>query len=781
MPSNYRYPGKAEFEGTVKQGDMSDVNAGILYREKKESDLLGSTDANFSQSIKTSKMNMKNDEAAIFKMADDNSLYGQTCGNVCTMSIEDFEDDEPQIIELDPEELPGLIGHINNKFEDAETGRLSDEQRWLLAYKNYRGINDGTTAYNSTEKSKVFLKITKVKVLAAFGQISDILFANNRFPLTVLPTEVPFGIAEFAHVPTMEEENFLKNMPKEMLNKPLSKLNTTDQSDKDFLAGLKDKYGKSSLVEGESILGTPQIDLAMEAARNMEKTIHDQLTDTNAMNVLRHSIFECCLLGTGIVKGPFNYNKNVPNWKIENGEKTFIPTERIVPRIEAVSCWDFYPDPSAVSMDDSDFIIQRHRFTRQQLRNLKNRPFFDEDAINDCLSSGPNYTEKYFESIIRTEDNIDSHDEKRYEILEYWGTVDAEFAREVGLSVPEDVGHMDSVQINAWICGPDVLRCVLNPFIPARLPYQTFPYEINPYQLFGIGVAENMQDSQLLINGHMRMAIDNLALAGNLVFDVDETQLVPGQNMEIFPGKIFRRQSGQSGTAVNGIKFPNTATENLQMYQTARQLADEQTGIPSIVHGQTGVTGTGRTAAGLSMIMGSAGLSIKTVIKNIDESLLKPLGEAFFQWNMQFNDKEAKIRGDLEIKPKGVASVMQKEVRTQRLTTLLQTIANPMLAPFIKIPNLIKELAISQDIDPDQLVNDANEAAVFADILKGLTNEPQDGQAPPPPGQQPPNVGGNAGPPVGANPMDQSSVGGGNVGVGNAPVAGEGGFTGNAQ
>ena len=35
---------------------------------------------------------------------------------------------------------------------------------------------------------------------------------------------------------------------------------------------------------------------------------------------------------------------------------------------------------------------------------------------------------------------------------------------------------------------------------------------------------------------------------------------------------------------------------------------------------------------------------------------------------------------------------MQKEVRTQRLTALLQTVANPMLAPFIKIPNLMKEL-----------------------------------------------------------------------------------------
>ena len=45
------------------------------------------------------------------------------------------------------------------------------------------------------------------------------------------------------------------------------------------------------------------------------------------------------------------------------------------------------------------------------------------------------------------------------------------------------------------------------------------------------------------MNGHIRMAIDNLALAGNLVFDIDETQLVPGQSRDIFPGKIFRRQS----------------------------------------------------------------------------------------------------------------------------------------------------------------------------------------------------------------------------------------------
>ena len=75
MPTNYRYPGKSDFESWSKQGEFSDVNAGSLYRESKESDLLGSTGANFSQYTETSKTKMKNDEAAIFRMAEDHSMY----------------------------------------------------------------------------------------------------------------------------------------------------------------------------------------------------------------------------------------------------------------------------------------------------------------------------------------------------------------------------------------------------------------------------------------------------------------------------------------------------------------------------------------------------------------------------------------------------------------------------------------------------------------------------------------------------------------------------------
>jgi hypothetical protein len=689
-------------------------------------------------------------------------------------------DDDAVVSVVDPSgEMPNLAGYVRARFEDSENGRYAYEQRWLQAYKNFRGIYDSTTKYRDTERSKVFIKITKTKVLAAYGQIVDILFANKKFPITVESTPVPEGIVEFAHMTTpLDQQEQLDPYGFEGDGRELAPgaLGASQPS----MGAYGEQFGEM-LSPGPAKVGEPQISPAQEQARRMEKHIHDQLLDTGAVNVFRKAIFESALLGTGIVKGPFNFYKRIHKWeKDEDGNRSYNPYEKVVPRIESVSVWDFFPDPSATSIEDCEYIIQRHRMNRQQLRSLIMRPHFNALAIEEALAKGPNYEDKYYEDTIREDETEPYYQENRFEVLEYWGTLDAKMAYEAGMEAAKDMGEFEQVQVNVWICGEQILRCVMNPFMPARIPFQSFPFEINPYQLWGVGVAENMEDAQMLMNGHVRMAIDNLALAGNLVFDVDEASLVPGQNMDIFPGKIFRRQSGVSGTAINGLKFPNTAPENIQMYQISRQLADEETGIPSIMHGQTGVTGTGRTAAGLSMLMGSAGLAMKTVIKNIDDYLLKPLGEAYFQWNMQFNEKAEDIEGDLEIKPRGVAAVMQKEVRSQRLTALLQTVANPMLAPFIKIPNLMRELAISQDIDPDSLVNDQNEAQLYAKMLQGMmANAQQAASAEAGPAAEQQGMAPDGGVPSGVQGTDDSGRGNGTIGVGTAPSAGEAGFSGN--
>ena len=541
------------------------------------------------------------------------------------------------------------------------------------------------------------------------------------------------------------------------------------------MRNLSQEYENLNFEEGPSSTGTPQIEPAQMAAEAMQKLIHDQLEESKAITVLRHVFFEMALLGTGILKGPFTDSKTYNSYDTSEDEegnvtKVQVSKTKSVPSIEAVSCWDFYPDPNATSIHDCDYVIQRHSFNKQQLEDLAEKPMFNAEAIQECLEMGPNYQARGFESSLYDRENVTTIYKNRYEVLEYWGTIDKKTADECGVNYQRD---SEVVHVNVWICGGKVLRMVENPFTPKRIPYLVCPYELNPYQFFGVGIPENMEDSQMVMNGHARMAIDNLALAGNLVFDVDETMLVPGQDMKVFPGKIFRRQSGQTGQAVHGVKFPNTAQENLQMFDKFRQLADESTGIPSYSHGTTGVQSTTRTASGMSMLMGAAALSIKTVIKNIDDYLLKPLGESLYHWNMQFNEESPNIKGDLEVKAQGTSSLMQKEVRSQRLITFMQTASNPALAPFVRWHTCLREIAKSLDIDPDQLINDPEKAAIYAQIM-GMANGNQNNTASAGGQQQMDKTGAV---PPGASPTDPTGAGGGNIGTGNIPMPGEAGFS----
>ena len=711
---------------------------------------------------------------------------------------EDVEGEAGKNLNLEIEQKSNLVGIIKDRFQVSEDARRSDESRWLRAYENYRGLYNKSIKFRDSEKSRVFVKITKTKVLAAFGQLVDVIFGTGKFPIGISETKIPEGELANAHLDTQtgapglestmgggelpgdDDGNTLDNpydVGYEGDGKVLKPGATFNKGI--FEDSLEDKV-EDQLVEGFSPIPTMlEISPAQKAARRMEKLIHDQIDESKGSSEIRNALLESSLLGTGIVKGPFNFNKKLHKWDTgEDGERNYNPLEVRVPRIEFVSCWDFYPDPGATSIEECEYVIHRHKLNKSQLRQLRNMPYFDEDAIRNCLQMGANYEEKSFESHLKDDARSDEDYQSNFEVLEYWGIMDAEYAREVGIELSDDIDDLDEVQVNAWVCGNSLLRAVVNPFTPYRLPYHAFPYERNPYNFFGIGVAENMDDSQQIMNGHARMAVDNLAMAGSLVFDVDESALVGGQSMEIYPGKIFRRQAGMPGQAIHGLKFPNTAPENMMMFDKFRQLADEQTGIPSYSHGQTGVQSMTRTASGMSMLLGASSLNIKTVVKNLDDFLLRPLGEAFFQWNMQFFEGGLDVNGDLEVKATGTNSLMQKEVRSQRLTTFLQTVQNPAVAPFVKISKLISELAYSLDLDPDEVLNDPEEAAIMAQII-GMQNVGQTtGEEAQPNSEQPGGMGSLAGTPAQPQDLGPTGTGGGNIGIGNVPVAGEDQFSG---
>ena len=708
--------------------------------------------------------------------------------------FEDIEGEQGKKLVLEEDQKLNLVGIIQARFANAETARIPNEYRWLTAYRNYRGLYDKGLKFRESEKSKIFVKITKTKVIAAFGQLVDVIFGTGVFPIGVRETKVPEGVSEFLHLDLQNPTPGIETTPPELEEEEEETAPEENPFDVGYAGDGKvlkpgatftsekfiEELAKDRLAIGPSAIPEiPEVKPAQESARRMEALIHDQIEESNGSSEIRNALFESSLLGTGIVKGPFNFNKTLNRWdEEEGGERTYSPVDVRVPRIEFVSLWDFFPDPAATDIEECEYIFHRHKLNKSQLRALRKMPYFDSDAIRECLMMGANYESKYYDSQLKEDNNNMESSTDKFEVLEYWGIMDAEYLREAEVDVPDAVDDLDEVQVNAWICNGKLLRIVINPFTPHRIPYHSFPYERNPYSFFGIGVAENMDDSQKVMNGHARMAIDNLALAGSLVFDVDESALVGGQSMEIYPGKIFRRQAGMPGQAVHGLKFPNTAPENMMMFDRFRQLSDEQTGIPSYSHGQTGVQSMTRTASGMSMLLGAASLNIKTVVKNLDDFLLRPLGEAYFQWNMQFMEAKLGIVGDLEINAMGTSSLMQKEVRSQRLTMFLQTAQNPAVAPFIKMSKLISELAYSLDLDPDEILNDPEEAAIMAQII-GMQNAGQEtGEEAQAVGGEPTIVGSPPKPPEQPQGPGVTGNGGGNIGTGNVPLPGEDQFSG---
>ena len=664
-------------------------------------------------------------------------------------------------------DVASIIPFINERYQRSEDYREQDEDRWLRAYRNYRGLYGPDVQFTEAEKSRVFIKVTKTKTLAAYGQIVDVLFANQRFPLSVDPTELPEGVVEDVNFDPQEPEQLrgdtaLSTSPYGFAGDGNDlEPGATSQSLQEKLGVVQNKLEpvQEKLKEGPGKTPTAiTFSPAMIAAKKMQKKIHDQLEESGAGKHMRNSAFEMALFGTGVMKGPFATAKEYPNW---DDEGNYDPMFKTVPQVQHVSVWNFYPDPDANNMDEAQYVIERHKMSRSQLRSLKKRPYFRGQVIDEVIAIGENYTKKYWEDDLS--DYAPETSIERFEVLEYWGMVDVDMLEDQDITIPDELKDFDELQANVWVCNGKLIRMVLNPFKPSKIPYHAAPYELNPYSFFGVGIAENMDDTQTLMNGFMRMAVDNAVLSGNLIMELDETNLVPGQDLSLYPGKVFRRQGGAPGQAIFGTKFPNVSSENMMLFDKARQLSDESTGMPSFAHGQTGVSGVGRTASGISMLMGAAQGGIKTVVKNVDDYLLRPLGEGFFRFNMQF-DFDPEIKGDLEVKARGTESLMANEVRSQRLMQFLQVASSPALAPFAKFQYVIREIATSLDLDPDKVTNNMDEAALQAEIMKGFQApaQPEQGMAT-------------------GSPMDPTGAGGGNIGTGQVPVPGEQGFSANGQ
>ena len=669
------------------------------------------------------------------------------------------EDAAPTVLETMVLSAPGgvVAADVLSKFEQSKINRKQAEARWLRSYQNFRGRYGDDVEFTDTEVSRVFIKVTKTKTLAAYGQLLDVLLGGPMFPISVGATEKPVGTLEAIHIDPSSQKG--ASSPEGAPEEPVDPIgfpgDGNDVLPNDSIMERMKRIAAKALSIGADVdlvveeggadkAGQVSMNPSKVAAEAMTKKIQDQLTESRMPREFRKFLFEMCMLGAGCLKGPFHTEKEYPRW---DEEGNYDPMSIPMPVSKFASIWSIYNDTDASSVEDSEWLIERHKLGRSELRAYKKQKFFLADAIDMALELGPNYSDEEWETTLK--EGNDTITTNKFEMLEYWGVMTVSKLEDLpGLKLPKGLKGDDEVNVCVYLCNGILIRLVVNPFKPARIPYYVCPYEEDPYNFFGVGLPENMEDSQTLMNGFARMSVDNAVLAGNLMLEVDSDNLSSDTTMDMYPGKIWKREGGQPGRTINAIQFPSTAQPNMMMYDKFRALADEGTGISSFSHGQTGVSGVGRTAAGISMLMGAASGAIKTVIKNIDDYVLEPMGKAYFAWNNQF-DFDPALLGDLEVKPQGVSSLMAKEVRSQRMLQLIQVAGGDQeMSMRLNKEYLTKELAKSLELDPDLATLSEEEYQVK--VALGIYAPQEQQQAPTPPG-----MGGDIGPQAPAMPGEQ--------------------------
>ena len=192
-----------------------------------------------------------------------------------------------------------IIDLVMGKFKKAEDARYVDEQRWMSAYRNYRGIYNSDVQFTEAEKSRVFVKVTKTKTLAAYGQIVEVLFGSQKFPLAIDPTTLPEGVAETVHFEANPQAETAMDELKEAFSSPPIFGPDTELQPGDTANSIKNRLGslakklepvEDKLVEGVgSLPSSMNFSPALVAAKKMQKKIHDQLEESGANKQLRLS------------------------------------------------------------------------------------------------------------------------------------------------------------------------------------------------------------------------------------------------------------------------------------------------------------------------------------------------------------------------------------------------------------------------------------------------------------------------------------------------------------
>jgi hypothetical protein len=462
---------------------------------------------------------------------------------------------------------------------------------------------------------------------------------------------------------------------------------------------------------------------AKARAEAMDKEIDDQLTECNYNAVGREAIRFGCILGTGVIKGPVLMGKTRRVWiekTDEAGNTAWVLKDVADPKpgYEFVSTWDFFPDLAATRVQDCEVIFQRHWMTRRDLIRLSKRDDFLKDQIRRVLRQQPNKTPPDYLTQLRAMSDVTAvGDEKRYVVWERHGPVSREDLVLCGALEPseEEEDPLEEYQGVVFVCQGIVIKAAVNPMDTEDIPFSVFNFEKDDSSIFGFGVPFLMRQPQKVVKIAWQMIMDNAGMSGGGQVIINKQLIEPAPDSEgtvswgLTPMKVWllKDRTARAQDAFHIFEFPNHQNELAAIFNMARQLADEESGIPLIAEGEQGQHTT-QTAHGMEMLMNSSNIVMRRAVSNWDDDVTIPCITRIYDWNMQNNPKND-IKGDFTPNAMGSKVLLQKETQARNILNLVNFLMNPLLEPWVKIEPMVRKLVKAMQHDDAELIKDRAE------------------------------------------------------------------------
>jgi hypothetical protein len=591
-----------------------------------------------------------------------------------------------------------LAAYVRKCWDQSRVARAEITERLLRCERQRRGVYDPDKAADIAKMggSDIFMMLTDVKCRAAESWMRDVMLGQQDRVFDLAPSNSP-------------------QMPPEMQKAivDLVRMEAEQYVNEDG-GELHPETFRARMEEVHETIMKRMKEEAEDAARRMGDKIEDQLNEGKFYQELKSFMTDFVTFPTAIIKGPTVKRRKTMKWG-----PNFMPivTTELVRETERVSPYDIYPSPSSTGVDDG-YIIQRHRLTRPSLLALRGTPGVDEDALETVIQRYGKSGYRSFQAGDTERRTLEGKpfrtpvNEDQIETIEFWGSVNGQWLIEWGMKDPAIQSDVE-YEVNLWETGGVVWKCILNPDPLGKRPYDIASWEEVPHSFWGISMPEVMRDTQVMCNAAARSLANNMGIASGPQVEVTVDRLPDGEDLtDIYPWKIWQVTSDRTGGGQPAVKFfqPNMNAEALLgVFQQFARQADEVTGIPNYVYGSSAVSGAGRTASGLSMLMDNASKGIKQAIANIDK-IVAGIVQRLYVHNMMY-DADPYIKGDYKVVAKGAIGLIHKEALQMRRNEFLMATANPIDSQIVGTQGrayLLREAARGLQMDTNKIVPNEN-------------------------------------------------------------------------